>query len=204
MDNKQGKIIAVTGGPRSGKSTLVKMLAEHFQGKAFLEGEEHDFPKRIIDDIVNEDKSLELMLWFRNHAVKQYLEALKIKDNGGVAVLDCFWGTNQPYVDLWVHDEFEKEILTDVSTIDAKTFPWPDRVIVLSQNEEGIKEFAKLGGREFENNDKYFQKQLDIHQRHDSFFEGIKDQYPNIAFFDRSGLDFINKKEDFERVLELL
>ena len=44
-----GKIIAITGGPRTGKSTLVKLLSEKMGGKSFLEGEEkiflHEFLK---------------------------------------------------------------------------------------------------------------------------------------------------------------
>lgn len=35
-----GKIIAVVGGPRSGKSLLVDRLAKHYEGVAILEGEE--------------------------------------------------------------------------------------------------------------------------------------------------------------------
>jgi deoxyadenosine/deoxycytidine kinase len=203
MEHVTGKIIAITGGPRSGKSTLVKMLAEHLEGKAFLEGEEKDFPKRIIDDIVNEDKPLELMLWFRNHAVKQYLEAMKIKNNGGTAVLDCFWLTNQPYIDLWVPDMFEKELLTEVSKLDIASFPWPDTVIVLTQDTEGIKEFSKRGERKFEDNNDYFSKQIAIHERHDNFFKEIKSNYPEVIFFDRSGLDFINSKDDFNKFLNI-
>jgi len=204
METKTGKIIVITGGPRSGKSTLVKMLANHFNGKAFLEGEEKDFPKRIIDDIVNSDKPLELMLWFRNLAVKQYLEALEIRQKGGIAILDCFWLTNQPYIDSWVPDEFEKNLLTEVSGIDLKTFPWPDKVVVLAQSKEGIREFSKLGGREFEDNDDYLEKQLAIHKQHDSYFESIKNIYPNIVLLNRERLDFLNNQEHFNKVLSLL
>ncbi len=202
--NTQGKIIAITGGPRSGKSTLVKLLATHLNAVPFLEGEEKDIPKRIIDDIKNSDKPLELMLWFRNHAVKQYLEALEVKEKGGTAILDCFWLTNQPYIDSWTSDQFEKGLLTEVSSIDTKTFPWPDRVIVLIQNKEGIKEFSIRGGRAFEMSDDYLNKQLAIHQKHDAFFQGIKDKYPNITFFDRSGVDFIENKQDFNNLIKLL
>jgi deoxyadenosine/deoxycytidine kinase len=182
----------------------VKLLSEHLEGEAFLEGEEKDFPRRIIDDIVNGDKPLELMVWFRNLAAQQYLEAIEVKKRGGIAVLDCFWLTNQPYIDSWVLDEFEKNVLTDVSTIDLKTFPWPDKVIVLQQSKGGIRHFSKVGGREFEDNDEYFEKQLAVHRQHDSYFESLQSMYPNIVFFDRASLDFLENKDDFDKVLSIL
>ncbi|MES2225733.1 MAG: AAA family ATPase [Patescibacteria group bacterium] len=200
----EGKIIAITGGPRSGKSTLVKLLSQRLGATPFLEGEEKDFPTRIIDDIAQGDNQLELVLYFRNLLIKQYAEALRIKQEGKIAVLDCFWLTNQVYIDAWVPDEFQRSLLTELTNLDMQTYPWPDAVLVLTQSDEGIREFIQLGGREFENNAEYFERQLAIHRQHDRFFKEMEQRHPNVVFFDRTGLDFMGKEEDLERVLRIL
>ena len=183
-----GKIIVITGGPRTGKSTLVKLIAEKLGGVAFLEGEEKDFPKRIWEDIQQGTRVLELMIWFRNKLVKDYLEAVKIKESGGVAVLDIFWLTNDVYVDEWVTDEFEKDIIKDMMRMDRETLPWPDLIFSLYSNEDKIKEFAISGGREFELNDDFLQKQIDLNDAHEKYFRNL--HVENIKFIDRSQVDF--------------
>lgn len=200
----KGKIIAITGGPRGGKSTLVKLLADHYQGAAFLEGEEKDFPPRIIEDIASGSRLVELMLWFRNHIAEQYVEATRVKDRGRAAVLDCFWLTNQTYIDAWVSDPFERQVLTELTDLDTKTFTWPDVVIVLTQQPHEIREFVRRGGRSFENDEEYFKRQLKIHEQHEQFFRSISETHPNIHFLDRTGLDFLNNAADFKRVTALI
>ncbi len=47
----KGRIIAIVGAPRSGKSYLARRLATYFNAELFLEGEEGEFPSRIEEDI---------------------------------------------------------------------------------------------------------------------------------------------------------
>jgi deoxyadenosine/deoxycytidine kinase len=201
---KQGKIIAITGGPRSGKSTLVKLLSEFYNGVAYLEGEEKDFPKRIIDDIKNEKNRLELILYFRNLTVGQYIQALREKAKGRYCFMDCFWLTNQAYTDAWVENQFEKDILTKLSKLDEEILGWPDKVVVLENSKEGIRRFLQMGGREFEKTDGYLEKQMKIHHIHNSFFEDLKNKKDNIFILNRDNLDFIKNKDDIKKVIQLL
>lgn len=195
----KGKIIAVTGGPRTGKSTLVKLLSEKLNAKAFLEGEEKDFPPRIWEDIQTGNRMLELLVWFRNKGVKDYLEAIKIKENGGIAILDAFWATNDVYVDEWVSDRLEKDIMKDLARTDYATLSWPDLVISLYSNKETIKEFAISGGREFELTEEFLQKQVDLNNTHEKYFREL--DKPNIKFIDRSTINYSNS-DQLESLLE--
>lgn len=188
-----GKIIAITGGPRTGKSTLVKLLAEKLNATAFLEGEEKDFPLRIWEDIQTGNRVLELLVWFRNKGVKDYLEAIKIKSSGGIAILDAFWATNDVYVGEWVSDQLEKDIMKDLSKIDHAILQWPDLVISLYSDKEKIKEFAIAGGREFELDDNFLQKQVDLNNAHEKYFRELKKS--NIKFINRSKFDYLNQDQ---------
>ncbi len=189
----KGKIIAITGGPRTGKSTLVKLLAKKLSAKSFLEGEEKDFPPRIWEDIQTGSRMLELLVWFRNKGVKDYLEAMKIKENGGVVILDAFWATNDVYVDEWISDQLEKDIMKDLAKTDYATLPWPDLVISLYSNKEKIKEFESLGGRKFELTEQFLQKQANLNNTHEKYFRSLKRS--NIKFIDRSNLDYSDPKQ---------
>ena len=199
-----GRIIAITGGPRSGKSTLVKLLAKHYGGVAFLEGEEKDFPQRIIEDMKSSSNVLELMLYFRNLAVEQYVQALKLKADGVDCFMDCFWLTNQPYIEAWVSDALEKEILLKLLKLDEEALGWPDKIIVLKNNRDGIMRFNQAGGRDFDSDNSFLERQLQVHQMHDSFFESIANKRQEVFMVDRQGLDFISNHDDFEKILTII
>ncbi len=188
-----GKIIVITGGPRTGKSTLVKLLSEKFNGQAFLEGEEKDFPSRVIEDIKAGNRNLELILWFRNKGVQDYLKALEIKKRGEIAILDAFWATNDVYVDEWITDDFEKAILKDIAKIDYELLPWPDLILSLYSDKNKIREFAVAGGREFELNEEFLQRQVDLNNTHEKYFRKLSK--PNINFINRSRLNYFDSKQ---------
>ncbi|MCF7815589.1 MAG: deoxynucleoside kinase [Candidatus Pacebacteria bacterium] len=197
--SKVGKIISVVGGPRAGKSFLVKLLAQHYNGVAILEGEESDFPERIRIDIQENIRPLERITWFRNKLVKEYLGALEKKEEGSVVVTDNFWISYQLYIDALAKD-FESEVIYDLATIDKQTLPWPDVVIFLSLEESGIRDFIKRGGRDFDQSEEFIQNQaLPIHKLHTSFFnrDEIK---PKVLTIQRDQLDFLNES-DFESLI---
>lgn len=197
-----GKIIVITGGPRSGKSTLVRLLAQKYQGIAYSEQEK--FPERISQSIQAGGNSMELRVWFRNHYVSQYIDAMKQAKSGKYCFLDGFWLTSQPYIEAWMKDEFEQEISTSMLNLDKEILPWPDKILVLQNSKEGIRKFSQAGGRDFENSEFFLGKQLEIHNCHDAFFKKLTQVYNNIYFLNRESLDFKNNSEDLGRVEKIL
>ncbi len=197
-----GKVIVITGGPRTGKSTLVQLLSQKLTGQAFLEGEEKDLPARILEDIKLGHRNLELILWFRNKCVQDYIKALEIKRKGGIAILDTFWVTNDVYIDEWIADDFEKDVFKNLAEIDNALLIWPDLVLSLYSDQDRIRKLAVAGGREFELNDEFLQKQVDLNNTHESYFRKL--DKPNIKFVDVSESDYLNQKQQLDDLIVLV
>ncbi len=196
----QGKIIAVVGGPRSGKSFLVSRLAQYYKGIAVLEGEESDFPLRIKEDIQENIRPLERIMWFRNKQVREYFKAIKEKEEGHIVVTDNFWISYQLYTGA-IADGFEEGLINDVAQIDRDTLPWPDVIILLTLQEEVLRNFIKRGGRQFDQTEEFIQKQaLPVHRLHEEFFnrEGVREK---TIIIQRDDLDF-EKENDLHKVIE--
>jgi len=196
-----GHIIAITGGPGLGKSTLTKVLANHYRAWEILEGEEADLPERIREDIRDHKRILELDLFFRNKNVSDYLRALKIKSEGGTAMLDTFWMTNDVYIEEWLEEGFEKELLRHMTSMDRGFLPSPDVTICITASEATIREMIIRRGRKFEMNEGVIGKFISMAKAQEAFFR--KANLPNTFYFDRTGLDF-KKPEDLKRFTEVI
>lgn len=192
----EGRIIAVVGGPRSGKSFLTKKLADYYGGVAFIEEE---LPLRIQENLKKGMRDIERHLWFRNKMVKIFLEAQELKRRGQIAVLDNFWISYQLYLEATTG--FEREVVDELAAIDREMFDWPDLVILLCNSEQGIREFIKKGGREFDSSEEYIQRTiLPVNAIQEKFFKN-RQGIENIVVIDRDGLDFKDEGH-FEELLE--
>ncbi len=196
-----GKIVCVVGAPRTGKSFLVKKLAEHFGASAYYEGEDSDFPDRIKEDIAQNIRPLERALWFRNRLIEQYRQALDVKYAGGVAIVDTVYLIDL-YVDVLTSDPFEREVLHQLAASDIKMFGFPDKIIHLTSSEEKIKELIKEGGREFDAGEGYYANYILPIQNGWSAYLSTLDQ-KLVLTVDRAQLDF-NKPEDLESLTRQL
>ncbi len=184
-----GKIIAIVGGPRSGKSFLADLLAKHYKGVKMLEGEELDIPKRIIENIEKNIRPLERIIWFRNQAIKRYQKALRLKEEGKIVVLDTFWISYQMYIDTLLKG-FEKKLLKEFADIEKKILQWPDHVILLKLSESGMRELIKRGGRSFDQSEDFIVNQaLPVNKMHDIFFAQSK-HAKNLIVIERDNIDF--------------
>lgn len=184
-----------------GKSTLTKALADHYRAWAILEGEEADLPERIREDIRDHKRILELDLFFRNKNVSDYLRALKIKEEGGIAMLDTFWMTNDVYIEEWLDEGFEKELLRHMTQMDRGFLPPPDITICITASEKAIREMIIKRGRQFEKNEEVLSKFVAMARAQEASFR--KWNLPNTFFFDRTGLDF-HTTGDLKRFTEVI
>lgn len=204
MHNQSGKIIAIVGAPRSGKSFLANLLARHYiKSRVFLEGEEPDFPERIKEDIQKNIRPLERALWFRNKSVEKHFLALKHKEKGETVILDTFWASYQLYIDA-LTEGFKNNILKELAKIDNETLNYPDITIFLNTTESGIKKFIELGGRQFDKAEDFIVNQaLPVNKLHQEFFINNKNLPGKIIVIQREELDFA-KKEDFDKLIALI
>ena len=198
---KEGIIIAVSGGPGTGKSSLVRRLSEHYKAVAFFEGEEKDFPETVREGIKTGEKQLATRTYFRNKTFSQYLEALNEKAKNKTVFLDNFWLVNEVCCREFLSDPFEKELMTRAAELDRKIFPWPDLIISLKASPQKIKEFVSSRGRSFEINNDFLERYAAIHETHDEYLKSFK--LDNVLYIDRSDRDFRNK-EDFSWLTEII
>lgn len=202
MERSQGKIIAIVGSPRSGKSFLSTILSEYYNAELFIE-DVSTFPPRIMEDLQKNIRSLERILWFRNQLVDRYLNAVDQKNKGRYAIVDNFWMSWQLYVDVLV-DGFEAKLLHDLAISDQKILEWPDVIIFLKVEEAHIRKFIKMGGREFDQSEQYIQEQiLLVNKKHVDFFEGNTDIPSKVIIIERGKMDFQNV-EDLANVVEMI
>ncbi len=199
---KKGKIIAVIGAPRSGKSFLAKLLADYYKGVLILEGEEADFPKRIKEDIEKNIRPVERIIWFRNELIKKYLKAEKLRESGKTVILDTFWISSLPYVRPLLKG-FEVKLIMNLLRLDEKIMAWPDVTILLDVSNRKIKDFIIKGGRNFDSSDEFLINQANpINSDHKKIFSQSK--YRNkIIKINRDNLDF-EKESHFKRVLKII
>ena len=200
----KGKIIAVEGGPRSGKTFLVHKLAERLHAHMHAELD-ITFPERLVEDMETNIRPFERILWFRNMLVSQYLDAIKRRDAGEIVVTDNFWIGYVLHIQALFEgkDDFEKSICEDVAKLDATMLLWPDKIIYLELSDELVKKFIKEGGREFDSDSEYFEKQiLPIRRDIEKYYNEPKNQKNLIRVY-REDLDF-TKEKDLEKVVRLL
>lgn len=194
-----GKIIAIIGAPRSGKSFLAQQIANHYKTKVFLEGDEGDFPKRIEEDIRLNIRPLERILWFRNKVIFDYQKALKRKARNETVVLDTCWLDTRPYNDVLVRG-FERKILNDLFKTDINLLPWPDTVIFLKNSKQQTRDFQYTGDRNFDEGDTFFNEQiLPLIAAYKKYFSS-KEVKSKIITIDRANLDF-SKEQDLTKII---
>lgn len=194
---KPGLIIAICGGPGTGKSTLVNKLADYYQAAAVFEGE--DFPERVKENLRDNKNQLESRLFFRNLLTKMHLEAEKLKQTGKLVIMDTFWLTNNVYTETWLEHEFHKELMNDLYALDARFLSMPDLMIILESDKERIKEFMMKRGRLFELTDSVLERFVAAGSAHRDFFQ----RQTNAYFIDRRDLDF-HQPQHFKIITDLI
>jgi deoxyadenosine/deoxycytidine kinase len=194
----EGKIIAVVGAPASGKSFVVKKLAEYFNADAFFEGEVETLPKRIVGNFSQKKRNFETVIWFRNQRVRDFLEAEKLKKKGKNVILDTFWITNQLHINSMLQG-FEKELAEQIGRIDNEIMPRPDLIVFLQIDEKNIRDFIKQRGREFDQDEEFIQRILSVNKEHEDFFK--KNNFKNILFIRRDEMDF-RRESDFQKLIK--
>lgn len=190
-------IIAVCGGPGTGKSTLVHKLRDHYDAEAIFEGEE--FPERIKENLSRNENQLESRLYFRNLLTKMHLRAEQLKQAGKLVIMDTFWLTNDVYSENWLEHDFHKELMRDLSELDTRFLSMPDLMIILEADKTKIQEFMMKRGRLFELEGDVLNRFVKAGEAHKDFFE----RHVNAFFIDRSELDF-DKTEHFSIITDLI
>lgn len=195
----KGKIIAVIGAPRSGKSFLVQKLAQRLEYRPFME-EEIALPKYLEDDIQDNTNGLRRIIWFRNAQVSHFLDAVDLSEQGENILLDTFWVDNQMYIDVLLEGH-DKEVAEQLSQIDARLLPWPDIIIYLKNGKQNTEKFISLGGRSYDA-DIYETTILPLQAKYERIFSLVPGT-TKLVSLDRDDIDFENEM-DLKHLVNLI
>lgn len=195
----KGKIIAVIGAPRSGKSFLVQKLAQRLGYRPFME-EGVGLPKYLEKDIQNNTNGLRRIVWFRNAQVTHFLDAVDLTHQGENILLDTFWVDNQMYIDVLLEGN-DKKVAERLSQIDARLLPWPDVIVYLKNGKENTERFVSLGGRSYDASI-YETTILPLQAKYERIFSLVPST-TKLVSLDRGDIDF-EREADLENLVKLI
>jgi len=175
---KKGKIIAILGGPASGKSTLIRRMRARFRVRAFFEGEESDLPSFIKSNINKKINGLQTILFFHNQSVAQYLDAIKLRNAGKDVLLDTFWLSNLFYLDTMLSDKNERRLVKELIFQTGKYLPLPDAIVCLRVDRATIKQRMGNRGRKFEHN--FIAQAQKINLAHDKYLAKKRQYFKSV------------------------
>ncbi len=189
-------IIAVIGAPGVGKTFLVKKLAHYLKAETILENVD-EMPTQIIENFKENIRQMETILWFRNKCIKDIEEALKLKSQGKIVVMDTYLISNELHITTMTAG-FEQEILLEQAHFDRKYIPKPDVVLFLDASESKIKELTLQRGRDFDTTEKFIQRNLSIRKAHQDYYHKNKN---SLIYINRDTMDFENL-EDIKHIVD--
>lgn len=206
-------VITIAGFIGGGKSSLAKILSEHFNSEAFYESVDDNPILPLFYTASKEEISLNrypflLQLWFLNTRFKSIKRALTNKNN----VLD-----RSIYEDLYFCQvnyelgriselEFEiyKSLLNNMlEELDELPKKAPDLMIYLKGNFETFLSRIVGRGREYELDEELYDYYYKLWQGYDNW---IQEYYTlsEIVVIDIDKYDYVNNQEDKKEVLKLI
>jgi deoxyadenosine/deoxycytidine kinase len=199
---ESGKIIAIIGAQRTGKSYLCQKLSEAMRARFFLEGDGGVIPDWLQNDIQQGTNTLRRVLWFRNILVHNFKKAQELTKQGETILLDVLYTDVEAHAHILLRDH-DLDVVMNTFQLDTAELGYPDRIIYLINNEERTKQFIREGGRAFDTSERYFTDYV-VPVR--EAFENSVARFPPsvpVLRLDRSDLDF-NLQSDLQVILDFI
>ena len=203
-DQFRGKVISLVGSPASGKTYLGNVLQEKLNADILYEHPAEGFPGEIKENLKKQTNLLETILYFRNIQIENHLKAQEIALNGKTVIIDTPFYQNQLFIDLYITNHFNRDILYKLGDHDLKAYDPSDVTIYIKTTGELVKEFLKKrhGERIWEKNAWYefisqMPPKVDLHMNK------IKGYLKNLITVRRDLFDFA-KKEDRQELFDIL
>lgn len=192
--------IAIEGNIGAGKTTLSNLLAKHYEARLLLEGfEENVFLARFYKNPEKYAFSLELsFLAERYQQLKEASSAIDMFSN--LLIADYYLSKSLIFARANLKDD-EYQLFARLYHIMFASLPKPELLVYLYVSYEKLQANIVKRGREYEQG-----ISLDYLQKlQTNYFEFLKQQKDlKILILDTTDLDFLNKKNDFCKVLEVI
>lgn len=192
--------IAIAGNIGSGKTTLTKMLAEHFKWTPKFESVEYN---PYLADFYNDMErwSFNIQIYFLN---KRFLDVVEIHKSDDIVVQDrsiyedaCIFAPNLHDMGLMASRDFEN--YSSLFQLMSSLVKAPDLLIYLKSSIPNLVANIQKRGREYESSIR-----LDylkgLNERYDKWIEDYKDG--KLLIIDVDTLRFQERPEDFATVCD--
>lgn len=192
--------IAVAGNIGTGKTTLTKMLADHFKWDAHFESVS-DNP--YLADFYTDMKrwSFPLQIYFMTHRVKSHQH---ITDEGGSAIQDR---TIYEDANIFARNLYEQGLMEErdyrnyleVYRVVTQPLQAPDLMIYLRKSLPRLKEQIKKRGRDYEQDmpEDYLSN---LNRYYDEWIGSYK--IGNKLVIESDGMDFVANRQDFDTICQ--
>jgi deoxyadenosine/deoxycytidine kinase len=191
--------IAIEGNIGAGKTTLAKMLAEHYQADLLLERfEDNPFLPKFYKEPDRYAFPLELsFLADRYHQLSKYVLGPNLFSS--LTVSDYFLSKSLIFAKTTLSDD-EYRLFCQLFEIMFQSVPKPDLMVYLYTPIEKLRQNIQKRGRNYEKEIKsdYLQR---IQSQYLDFLRKHGDQM-RILLIDTSDLDFVANSVDFQQIVE--
>lgn len=202
MDKKSSIFVAVAGNIGSGKSSLTRLLAEHYGWQAYFESvEDNPYLSDFYKDMKRWSFNLQVFFLskrFRDH--KKIVESKKdvIQDRSIYEDAEIF---ARNLFEIGQMDERDYRNYIELYKVMMAYLQPPDLLIYLDAKIETLLEQIRKRGREYEQSiPRSYLDQLDGHYKH--WIKNYK--HGPLLVVPSDEVDFVHEKGDFNRVLMLI
>lgn len=157
MTETNGKLIEAMGIPCCGKSTIVRLLAKHFNTISFHEPEENEWAEAVLKR--EQCGYITSITWFRSIRVPQLYNAHDLAKKGQVVFIDSYYDKlihyylGKPGLQ-WLIPEEDKyyEVFKDFAKVDYYNLPNADIILFFNLTIDVWESFLEKRNRALDNN----------------------------------------------------
>jgi deoxyguanosine kinase len=189
--------IAIEGVIGAGKTSLARMVAEHLGGRLVLEKfDENPFLAKFYED--PDHYAFQTQIFFLLSRYRQQQELFQADLFHDFIVSDYIFEKDKIFAYLNLQDD-ELKLYETIMGAFEKNIPTPDLVVYLQSSVDRLMKNIRNRGRKYE--EKMSEEYIhDLNEAYNYFFFRYKTS--PLLIVRATDLDFVNKKEDFEDLLD--
>ena len=206
-------VIVVGGMIGLGKSSVAKILGEHFNSEVFYESVDDNpilplFYSESEEEIEKKRYPFLLQLYFLNTRFKSIKEALYANNNilDRSIYEDCYFARKNmelgriSELEMSIYEDLLKNMMQELDELPKKA---PDLMVYLKGSFETVMNRIKLRGRDFEIDDSLKEYYEFLWKDYDNW---VKNSYDasQVLIIDMDKMDVVNNEEDRKELIRLV
>ena len=206
-------VIVVGGMIGLGKSSVAKILGEHFNSEVFYESVDDNpilplFYSESEEEIEKKRYPFLLQLYFLNTRFKSIKEALYANNNilDRSIYEDCYFARKNMELgrisewEMSIYEDLLKNMMQELDELPKKA---PDLMVYLKGSYETVMNRIKLRGRDFEIDDSLKEYYEFLWKDYDNWVQNSYDA-SQVLIIDMDKMDVVNNEEDRKELIRLV